>query len=239
MTRINLWSSPRNISTALMYSFAQRADTTVVDEPLYAYYLMHTDTLAEHPGTAEILRSQSPNSEQVIQHVLNAPYSTSVAVFKQMTHHILPDLRQDFMLSMANVLLIRDPRRIIASYTKVIDQPTIADIGVQQQYELYQFLQQNDCLTAIVDAQKLLEQPRVVLTKLCDRLGINFTERMLSWSAGARKEDGVWAKHWYANVHQSTGFQPYVAKNVQLSPPMEELATKCKTYYEYLLLQAL
>ena len=35
--RLNVWSGPRNVSTALMYSFAQRSDTRVVDEPLYAY----------------------------------------------------------------------------------------------------------------------------------------------------------------------------------------------------------
>lgn len=239
MLRINLWSSPRNISTALMYSFAQRPDTTIVDEPLYAYYLTHTNSLAVHPGTAEILQSQNPNGEAVVQNVILGEYKTPVAVFKQMTHHLLPELSLDFLLQTTNVLLIRDPRRIIASYTKVVQQPTIEDIGIQQQYDLFKFLEKNNNLNAVVDARRLLENPQGVLEKLCEKVGIPFTKKMLHWNAGARPEDGVWAKYWYGNVHQSTGFQPYVHRDVDLDEKMEKLAETCQPYYDYLLLHSL
>lgn len=235
MIRINLWSSPRNISTALMYSFAQREDTTVVDEPLYAYYLKHTSTEAEHPGVPDILASQSSDGEEVVRRVvLGDHYPTSIVVHKQMTHHLL-DLDRAFLQQCKNVLLIRDPRAILASYTKVIQQPTPHDIGIPQQAELYQYLRQHELLDAIVDTSVLLQNPRGVLRQLCLQLDIPFTDKMLSWTAGPRPEDGVWAPYWYHNVHQSTGFKPYVHKEIQLSSTLEETALQCLPAYDQLL----
>lgn len=233
--RINLWSSPRNISTALMYSFAQRPDTTVVDEPLYAYYLAHTNSEAEHPGVAEIMASQSADGEQVVREViLGNHYPTPVVVHKQMTHHLL-QLKRSFLHQCQNVLLIRDPRAILASYTKVIQQPTPFDIGIPQQNELYEYLKQHHLLRAIVDAKVLLQNPRDILQKLCTRLEIPFTEKMLSWEAGPLPADGVWAKHWYTNVHASTGFKPYQEKKIELPPALEAIAQECQPAYERLL----
>lgn len=233
--RINLWSSPRNISTALMYSFAQRPDTTVVDEPLYAYYLTHATDRAEHPGHEDILASQSADGRQVVESViLGGDYTTEVVVFKQMTHHML-DLPLGFLHQTHNVLLIRDPQAILASYTKVIGQPTAYDIGVPQQDALFTYLQAHDALTAIVDAKVLLQHPRRTLELLCGRLGIPFTEAMLAWEAGPRPEDGVWAPHWYSTVHASTGFAPYQEKKVSLPPEIADIAAQCRPFYEKLL----
>ncbi|MEM1214665.1 MAG: hypothetical protein AAGJ82_03200 [Bacteroidota bacterium] len=233
-TRIHLWSSPRNISTALMYSFAQRSDTTVVDEPLYAWYLAHTSTAAEHPGVPDIMASQSADGTQVTREVLCGHAPTSVVVFKQMTHHLLHLDRQPLHAAQ-HVLLIRDPRAILNSYRKVVNAPTAADIGVPQQDEWYDYLVEQNLLTAIVDAKRLLSDPPTVLRALCDKLAIPFESDMLQWPAGARPEDGVWAKYWYHNVHQSTGFQPYVEREITLPPALEEVALACQPHYERLL----
>ncbi len=238
MKRINVWSSPRNISTALMYSFAQRPDTTVVDEPLYAHYLSKTDSEAGHPGTEEVLISQENDGETVVREVVFGEYPTPVVLFKQMTHHLI-HLDWTFMLATENVLLIRNPREIIASYAKVIANPAMHDIGVEKQHELFDFLTKNNRLAAVVDARELLLNPRDVLAQLCDRLGIGFEEKMLHWPPGPRPEDGVWAKYWYANVHRSSGFEPFVEKNVTLPPRLEELAERCQPFYEKLYENAL
>lgn len=235
MIRINLWSSPRNISTALMYSFAQRTDTTVVDEPLYAYYLSHTDSEAEHPGVPEIMASQSSDGEEVVREIiLGNHYPTPVVVHKQMTHHLM-ELDRTFLHQCRNVLLIRNPRAILASYTKVVQAPTPYDIGIPQQLDLYQYLINHDLLHAIVDTSILLQNPQQVLRQLCKSLDIPFTEKMLSWDAGPRPEDGVWAPYWYHNVHSSTGFKPYVKKEINLPDQLEELAQTCMPAYNELL----
>ena len=216
-----------------MYSFAQRIDTTIFDEPLYAHYLTKTNSKAEHPGTPEILESQEQDGEKVVQNLILGDHASEVVLFKQMTHHLI-HLQEDFLLQTQNILLIRDPRRIIASYAKVIPNPTIEDVGIEKQYHLFQKLQANNQVAAVVDAQQLLMNPSGVLQKLCKALDIPFDNNMLSWEAGARPEDGVWAKYWYANVHQSTGFQPYTYKEVNLDEKLEKLAQKCQPFYDYL-----
>jgi len=238
MKRINFWSSPRNISTALMYSFAQHTDFSIVDEPLYAHYLVHTNTEAQHPSTEEILATMEQDGERVVDKMLTQNYDKSNVLFKQMTHHLI-ELNMDFLSQMENVLLIRDPHLIIASYAKVIPNPSMQDVGIEQQYELMEYLQSIGKLTAVVDAVTLLKTPRNILVQLCEKLGVEFQEQMLSWKVGAREEDGVWAKYWYSNVHQSTGFQPYVEKEVKLSGDLEALANRCQPYYKELMTQAL
>ena len=236
--RINFWSSPRNISTALMYSFAQRADLRVVDEPLYAHYLLRQTTDADHPGREAILASQENDGELVVREMLQKDYGAAGVLFKQMTHHLV-DLDRGFMRKMNNVLLIRDPRAILASFSKVVDEVTAEDIGLPQQHALFRELSAEGTPPIIVDARRLLLDPAGVLEKLCTALGLEYTDRMLRWSAGARPEDGVWAPYWYANVHKSTGFQPYQEKTYHLSPRLERIAERCAPLYAELLDHAL
>ena len=236
--RINAWSSPRNISTALMYSFAQRKDTTVVDEPLYAHYLKQQRTPIVHPATAEVLKSQEQDGNKVVQEIILGPYSTPVVFFKQMTHHLIA-LDEAFLSYTDHIMLIRPPRAIINSYIKVIPSPSILDVGVKQQFHLYQKLKNLGKLAAIVDSEELLKKPTEILRQLCERLNIIYTPDMLQWEKGARPEDGVWAPYWYKSVHESTGFMPYQEREIKLPDHAETLAEKCQPYYDALLQHAL
>lgn len=238
MAAINLWSSPRNISTALMYSFAQRPDTVVFDEPLYAHYLRHTTTQAQHPAEQDILATMENDGEKVVRDIILGQHDRPVALFKQMTHHLI-HLDEAFLGKTQNVLLIRDPRAIISSYAKVIPNPTIQDVGIKKQLDLMQTLRQMGTLHAVVDTQDLLRNPEAMLRELCARLEIPFYPEMLQWPAGPRPEDGVWAPHWYTSVHQSTGFKPYRPRTYELTGHLAELAATCRPYYEALYEHAL
>lgn len=231
MNRINLWASPRNVSTALMYSFAQRRDTQVFDEPLYGHYLAYTGI--RHPGQEEILSSMETNGQKVVENLLLGTHTHPVVFFKQMTHHLV-GIDWGFLKVCKNVLLIRDPAAFITSYAKVIDSPTLDDIGIKQQWELCQHLQSSGHLTAVLDARELLLNPTNVLGQLCESIGIPFDPNMLSWEAGARPEDGVWAPYWYKNVHTSTGFQPYKEKEILIPEGLSGLVEEASTYYEKL-----
>mgnify|MGYP000524030665 CR=1 FL=1 len=230
---IAMWSGPRNLSTALMYAFAQRSDTTVVDEPLYAHYLTHGAPATAHPGRAAILASQQPDGERVVREVLLGAYDTPVVFSKQMTHHLV-NLQESFLQQADHILLIRPPRAIIHSYTKVIEQPGMRDVGIQQQLQLFQKLKEMGRLAAVLDCRELLKNPEAVLKQLCRQLQLPFKPAMLHWPAGPRPEDGVWAKYWYHNVHRSTGFQPYQEKPCPLPPHAEQLAQQCEPYYQTL-----
>ncbi len=236
--RINAWSSPRNVSTALMYAFAQRPDTRVVDEPLYAHYLTHQPTDTDHPGREAILASQDVRGERVIRELILGPCPAAVVFFKQMTHHLVK-LPLDFLEQTKNVLLIRDPRAILASFAKVIPDPELQDVGIRQQVSLFEHLARRGQPPVVVDAKQLLLRPESVLRQLCHRLDIPFYPQMLRWPAGPKPEDGVWAPYWYGSVHRSTGFRPYRERHLNLPEPLETLARAALPYYQRLFEHAL
>ncbi len=231
MKIINLISGPRNISTALMYAFGQRADTAVFDEPFYALYL--TKSGAQHPGADEVIRAQSAD-EQTVRNEVESSNGKPIAFVKNMAHH-MEVMDQPFFNKGVNVFLIRDPKQIIASYAQVIQQPVMRDIGIEYQYTLFEDLKNDNKQFIVLDSGLLLENPESVLRQLCQRCEIPFDKAMLHWEKGPKPYDGVWAPHWYTNVHQSTGFQRQKTSDRELPEHLNTLYQQAKRYYEKLL----
>lgn len=230
--RINLWAGPRNISTALMYSFAQRPDTVVYDEPLYAHYLSKTPAQAYHPGADEVLANMENDGKKVVR-MMQEEHRQPVAFFKQMTHHLV-ELDWSFMHNMQHIILTRDPRDMLPSYAKQVATPSMVDVGYAAHLQLINYLENIQKPFVVLDSKSVLQDPKAILSKLCLRLGIPFTASMLKWPAGARPEDGVWAHHWYASVHQSTGFAPYRPKTAPFPTQLMPLLKECLPIYEQL-----
>lgn len=231
--RICLWSGPRNISTALMYAFAQRPDTRVYDEPLYGFYLKSTRAKEYHPGADEVMASIECDSSKVVA-MMMGPHETPVVFFKNMGHH-LGDIDKSFMASAHNVILTRHPAQVIASFAKEIPNPSILDVGFKAQAELLDQLMLMGAKTSVVDSNQILKNPQGALNRLCVEIGIPFYPEMLHWKAGPRPEDGVWAPHWYRNVHASTGFGPYVEKPDTVAAHLASLLEECMPYYNRLM----
>lgn len=227
---ICLWSCPRNVSTALMYSFGSRSDTEITDEVLYGYYL--TKSNVNHPGKNEIIENLECNSQKVINEIILKP-KKKVNFHKLMTHFLI-DIDLEFLNKVTNVLFIRDPKEIIHSYNKVIPYPTIDDIGVKKQFELFNYLNDTGNKVIILDSKDLLTDPEKTLNILCEKINIPFDKNMLHWKRGPKKEDGIWAKYWYKNVHQSSGFNTYQLKEIKLDLKNKKLAENCYMYYNIL-----
>ena len=232
---ICLWSCPRNVSTALMYAFAQREDTQVFDEPLYAHYLKVSG--AQHPVREQVLQALENDGDKVVQEVI-LQESNKLLFHKLMTHFLI-DIDTEFLSEVINVIFIRNPEEIITSYAKVIPNPKMNDIGVRQQYELYLSLEERGGKPIVLDSKYLLQNPELILNKLCNILEIPFDKKMLKWGKGARKEDGVWASYWYKNIHNSTGFLPYTKREITLTGSNAELAEECLPYYKFLTTKSL
>jgi hypothetical protein len=230
-----MWSGPRNISTAMMRSFGNRPDTVVWDEPLYAWYLRRTGI--DHPMRAEVIAAHEADLDAVIRRAAHDPLPPGRTVFyqKHMTHHLLPDAPRDWIDGLGNCFLIRDPRRMLASYVRKRAEVTVADLGVEQQTELFEReRRRTGRIPPVVDADDVLRDPGGTLRALCAAVGIPFTERMLGWPAGARATDGVWGGHWYDAVRASTGFAPWRPWEAELTPELEAIAAECRPHYERL-----
>jgi hypothetical protein len=228
---INLISGPRNISTALMYSFAQRSDTNVLDEPFYAVYLKKSEV--DHPGKDEVMQSL-PQSESEVRAMITSPSGKQHLFIKNMAHH-MEILDDPWVAGAVNVFLIRHPQQIIASYAEVIEQPVMRDIGIEYQHHLFTALQKNGGKPIVVDTGLLLEDPGIVLRNLCNLCGLVFEQRMLHWPEGPKPYDGVWATHWYSNVHRSTGFKKQTTSSRPLPEGLISLYERAKVFYEKLL----
>jgi Sulfotransferase domain len=226
-----MWSGPRTVSTALMRAWENRQDTVVVDEPLYAFYLAATGL--DHPGRDEVIASQPTSWETVVRGLASDPLPAGVAVAyaKHMTHHVLASVDLAAFAPFRHAFLIREPRALLASYAKVRSAPTLSDLGLRQQARLFE-----EFGGPVIDSSDLLAAPEAVLRALCAALGVPFTAAMLSWPAGPRPSDGVWAPHWYDSVRRSTGFAPPrpAATPPDLGPGLEPLLEACLPYYEKL-----
>ena len=228
---LNLISGPRNVSTALMYSFAQRTDTAVIDEPFYAVYL--TRSTAEHPGKKEVLRTLSADEDEV-KAKLTSQREKPVLFIKNMAHH-MEVLADPFIAGATNIFLIRDPRQILASYAKVIARPVMRDIGIAYQYTLFEELLKKGEDPIVIDSHFLLQNSVAILTQVCARCGLPFEQRMAHWPAGPKPFDGVWAPYWYVNVHNSTTFQKQATSSRPLPQHLHNLCAEAMRFYEKLL----
>jgi hypothetical protein len=232
--KVAMWSGPRNLSTAMMYAFAARGDCAVVDEPFYAAYLAATGV--NHPMRDAVIAAQNTDPALVAADCTGAiPQGLSLFYQKHMTLHMIPSFDRGFLRGLTNVFLIRHPARVVASYAKKRENPSLMDIGFVQQAELFE--QVSDFMgkpAPVIDSASIRANPRAALSGLCKTLGIPFTEAMLHWPAGPKPYDGAWAPHWYGAVHRSTGFEEPEGDLPALPAAAQELVDQALPYYQRL-----
>ena len=235
--RIAMWSGPRNLSTAMMYSFAQRSDSCVIDEPFYAAYLNSTGI--RHAMYDEILLAGETDPKKVAKQctdeLIKANQQDQPIVFyqKHMTKHMIPSFDRQWIHDVCNVFLIRDPARVIASYHAKEENPELSDIGVREQLELFDMVaQKTGEAPTVVNSADILASPEIVLAGLCKAIGIEFQASMLTWIAGPKIYDGVWAPHWYKSVWQSTGFSTPPSKPAIVPEHLLNLLETANSYYD-------
>ena len=230
-----MWSGPRNISTAMMRAWGNRADTAVIDEPFYAYYLKRTGK--KHPHASEIIAGGETDWRKIVASLRTESIPSGKRIFfqKQMTHHLLPEVDREWIVDLTNCFLIRDPREVILSYIKKNPEPELEDLGFVQQSEIFEFMRaRTNSIPPIVDARDVLEHPERTLRLLCDAVGVEFDKAMLSWPPGLRDSDGIWAKYWYDDVARSTSFLPYKSREGNVPDRLRAMYDQCRECYERL-----
>ncbi len=217
-----------------MRAWENRDDCVVVDEPLYAHYLDVTGL--DHPGRDEVIAAGETDWRAVVC-ALTGPLPASVRVQyqKHMTHHLVDSVEdRSWIAGLHDVLLVRDPSEVVASYTRSREDVVPDDIGLLQQARLFDELCDAVGEPMVVDAADFLAEPEAFLREICRRIDVPFTDRMLHWPAGPRASDGVWAPYWYAAVERSTGFERHHRDPVHLYGTAAEVAEACRPAYERL-----
>tara|TARA_B100001115_G_scaffold792_1_gene671 strand:- start:1721 stop:2437 length:717 start_codon:yes stop_codon:yes gene_type:complete len=205
MINLAVWSGPRNISTALMYSFGNRDDFEIIDEPFYGNYLIETGL--DHPKREEIISSQPKNVSSVIDNLTQDRLAVGKNLYqKHMTKHMVDSVPRDWLGEVNHVFLLRHPARVISSFVKKYNKISEEEVGLKKQVELFLEIKKRGLEPVVVNSEDIRKKPEDTLTKLCERINLDFKKSMLSWPRGGHKNDGVWASHWYESAHKSTGF---------------------------------
>ncbi|NNE58443.1 MAG: HAD family hydrolase [Hellea sp.] len=228
-----MWSGPRNLSTAMMRSFENRADTHVWDEPFFAPWLAATGK--DHPGRAESLDAHETDPAKVAEQCQQAPPDGETLYFqKHMPHHMEADFPLAWTKTCWHFFLIRRPDAVIASYAKGRAEFDMNDIGFWPQIRMYEYLIGEGHDIPVVDSDDILDNPKGILSSLCRALDIPFDAAMLSWPAGPRDTDGAWAPWWYKSVEASTGFAPPKREKPAVPQKYQNILSECQPAYEQL-----
>ncbi len=229
-----MWSGPRNISTAMMRSWENRPDCSVVDEPFYACYLQETGL--DHPCREAILRSQATSRTTVIEELTHVDPGTGLQYQKQMTHHMPRGMDMAWCTELDHCFLIRDPAEVIASYLNKMPEVSEEAIGIVRQAELFtEITEVTGSEPLVIDSNDVLRDPAAALERLCAALAVPWLPAaMLAWPPGRRESDGVWAPHWYQSVEASTGFAPFRERQNSLAREQRALADSMAPHYQAL-----
>jgi Sulfotransferase domain len=237
LTNIAMWSGPRNISTAMMYSFGNREDCVAWDEPFYGFALKQRGN--DHPMRDEIMSANDSNWDALVEKCIS-PAAKPIFYQKHMTHHMLPGFDRSFALKLNNAFLIRSPEQVLASYMQKWNEASLQNIGFVEQVEIFEMVANHlGHAPPVIEADAVLQNPRTTLSKLCFALNIAFDEAMLHWPKGPKTFDGVWAPHWYNAVWQSEGFAAPASKSIALNADLQRIADQARPYYEKLKAHAL
>ena len=223
-----MWSGPRNLSTALMRSFENRDDTIVHDEPFYSYYLSKTQL--NHPMKNEIIKTYPTSQSDIIKKITKNP-KNKIYYQKHMTHHIIKNTKIEWIKKGYNCFLIRHPSKVINSYIQKNTLHNINDIGFKKQFEIFKKLKKNNLKFTVINADDILVNPIKTIKKLCKKLNINFSKKMLNWPKGNRNTDGIWSKIWYKKVLQSSTFNKYKNEQINIPKKYSKIYDESLKYY--------
>ncbi len=209
---IHLWTGPRSLSTATLYSFAQRNDTLGIDEPLYASWLDKNPNIFR-PYREELLAVHKTDGNQVMNDFY-AMDDKPIIVCKHIAKQFLGIEKSALYHPRAkHVFLIRNPMEMILGWerkSEVHQEPcSLGTMSLPLMVELFSDIRRvvkQDPI--VIDADLLQKYPKMILTLLCNKLDIPFDENMLKWEAGPKDVDGYARESGYSSFFFNFNFLP-------------------------------
>ncbi|CAF1207083.1 unnamed protein product [Adineta steineri] len=199
-----------------MYSFNQRSDTVALDEPFYGIWLAQNNR--RHPNFDEILQTLECHNADKILDLIEEKENVKGNVFVKNMANTVKYMNQTRVLNYRPLILIRHPAETIVSHAKIAADITAEDLCLKDQVQLYDYFKERRREDPVViDGNELRRDPSSILSQVCHRLDLPFTEEMLSWPPGPKSIDGLWAAARHKDVHASSGFLPPSPSSIQVT----------------------
>ena len=142
--------------------------------------------------------------------------------------------------------LIRDPEKVITSMYSRWPDITLAEIGFEDLYTLFnRIADRQGQAPVVIDSDELMASPDVGIKAYCETMGLEFMSQSLTWEAeGENTSNPTWNtdEHgFHDSLKSSTGLQ----KQKRDYPPLESSADmmrlyeSCRPYYDALFEQRL
>lgn len=227
---IFLWAAPRSVSTAFERIFMERGDFEVLHEPFSATYYFSTERRSER-----FLGEKQPQEDCGNLNVLNdvlKPRGKPLFV-KDMAYFTAGFMTPELVSQFTNTFIIREPRGALVSLHEMMPDFTFEEAGYEELYRLYSHAVEAGQDPAVVDAEDLLSNSEATVRAYCEKLGIPFVPRALSWEAREVPEWKVW-DGWHTDAKRSTGIGKVSRRDSTLPPELEDVYERCLPYYEKL-----
>lgn len=211
-----LWSAPRCVSTAFERTFAQRTDTFIWHEPFAGPYYYGPQRQSERMGNADdesVYYKEDGDPAKVIQNIYEK--EAPLIFIKDMAYHFLPYLDKDFLRSVTNTFIVRDPQETIASWYKLEEKPTEAEFGFGAIHQIWEIVtQQIGHQPIVVNASDFRRHPCETLTSYCQAISVDFDPHMVDWKSD--REQKYWKpnyqreieRKWFGSVDSSSRILP-------------------------------
>lgn len=230
-----MWAVPRSISTAFERVFVERDDFEVFHEPFSASYYYGEDRLSDR--YADVKPDARYNYQAVLEDILK-PREKRVFV-KDMGYHARGLMGPEFVSRFRNTFIVRDPKYVISSLSRMWPDFTLEETGFEQLYRLFRYATEEDLEdVVVVDAMTFSENPVSILAAYCEHLGIPFQADSLSWEPSEVPEWERW-DGWHDQAQQSTGIKPAERKDPELPRELREAYDYCLPYYYQLAARAI
>lgn len=211
----------------------EREDFEVFHEPFGESYYYSEERLSERYYDEE--PRPEDNYENVLARLLE-PREKRVFV-KDMAYQAKPLIGPEFASRFRNTFIVRDPKYVIASLSRMWPDFTLEETGFEQLYRLFRYATEAEDVV-VVDAMTFSENPVGVLAAYCEHLEIPFRIDSLSWQPGEVREWESW-EGWHEEAQQSTGIKPAERKDPELPPELQEAYEHCLPYYYQLAARAI
>ena len=223
--RIFLWSTRRTLSMAFHRAIYQLDGIKHFCEPfVLPHYFGPEKRSVQFANDQEVATrfGRIPTYAECLNNITEDYEGYHTTFIKEHAMRVWPDkVPREVLHNSFHAFIIRNPEKAIKSvYRQILvdfkeslwSHIVPEELGFREQLLMYKYITgELNMKVFVIDADDLLRNPREVMERFCNFVGLQFSESMLDWSTDdAKKEDKPWdflANSWIKDVKETNGFR--------------------------------